>query len=244
MKRARSAISASSADECPICFNEVPLSSLDCCKHKFCMECAASIAFNQHATCTLFHPHAKCPPCPFCRMQFNTVVDPGIDHLTLHVATMEFQMRGFKKVGAYCMGFANRITIVEGEDEHEVHIPEYLHRMSGCSPLILLREKIYDENIPAELPGFLQKELRFAQMEAAVQAWRLLPIIYTKLIIALHIDRMIQERIFVTTPLRTDAESVAQRALEHESHFPTVAEGGHQILLICIPGDVSMVSDS
>ena len=127
-------------------------------------------------------------------------------------------MRGFRKVSAFCMGVANRLTNVCGD----IFAPEYLRDMPGCSPLVWLGEL---QRKP------LLKHRRFVQMEDAFQPFLLLPAIYAKLIIAIHLERMVNTKLFVTIPMPTGAESVAERARERDMEDPPEAEGGFQILL-------------
>lgn len=210
------AIATSSAVECPICFNDVGvLATLDGCVHRICMDCAANIAFNQHAQCEQRVDGVA--RCPFCRQQFSTAVDPGVDHLTFYAATLEFQMRGFWKVSAFCMGVANRIT----NDRHgDLYVPEFLHHMPGCSPLVWLWQK---------RRWFNKHQRLFDDRNAALQPWLLLPIIYTKLIIALHIQRMVKDKLWISCPLGTDEESVAERVEDQEEDVPPESEGGASI---------------
>ena len=225
------AIATGSAVECPICFKDVVvLATLDGCEHRICMDCVTSIAFNQHAKCK--HCEDGVARCPFCRKQFSTVIDPGVDHLTFHAATLEFQMRGFWKVSAFCMGVANRIT---NDEDGNLYIPEYLHHMPGCSPLVRLWEIRYDHDTPGGLHWYKKKQRRFDEMNAALQPWLLLPIIYTKLIIALHIQRMVKEKLWDSHAMYTDEESVAERA-EDQGDNPPESEGGRQQLFTSIDG--------
>jgi hypothetical protein len=214
-------------DECPVCMTQVQLSSLDGCCHKLCMKCATEIATN-HAVC------------PLCRIHFTTVIEPGKYELTYHISG-KFKIRGFTWVSAFCMGLANKLIFANEEDEeYVVYMPEFLN------DLLAARAKLYWLDEAGEFDNIQNmvtdehRLQRFNEMEEAVKAWRNLPIIYTRLVMARHLERMINEKIFKRYKLYADAESRALRkSRRHKTRDadPSEEEGGHHYTLICLPID-------
>jgi hypothetical protein len=66
----------------------------------------------------------------------------------------------------------------------------------------------------------------FAILIDALVAWRDMPIIFTRIIVALHIRRMISEGIFERTIMETDALSIAEREMDRYPGDPPEEAGG------------------
>ncbi|KAJ1468596.1 hypothetical protein T484DRAFT_1854950 [Baffinella frigidus] len=160
---------AGAADECPVCMTHTQLSSLDGCRHKFCMKCATETSRNH-------------PVCPLCRTHFTTVTEPGGYNLTYDISG-KFKIRGFVWVSAFCMGLANELVFVNEEDEeYVVFMPEFLNDMLAADAKLYWLEETeeLDDNGEPD-PGENNHKLRrFHEMEEAVKAFRNLPIIYTR----------------------------------------------------------------
>jgi hypothetical protein len=199
---------------CPVCMTDVPLSSLDGCKHMFCMSCAVQTSVNEAV-------------CPLCRKAFTTVSQTGdgrlTDELTYHVLPRfkgRFKIRGFVWVSAFCMGLANRLVfeahpedLCLNPEERLIMLPQYLRGMLGCHNLYFVSET-YNEELE-EGPQLEEgpHEEAFVAMEADLVAWKDLPLIYTRLVIARHIEAMIKKKIFMRIRLQTDAPYRADKIL-------------------------------
>ncbi|KAJ1470317.1 hypothetical protein T484DRAFT_1753943 [Baffinella frigidus] len=237
---------------CPVCMTHVPLSFLDGCGHMFCMSCAVKTSATQAV-------------CPLCREAFTTVSQTGgghltdeladelTDELTYHVRGGEgrlrgrFKIRGFIWVSAFCMGLANRLVFKTDAGECLIMLPQYLRGMLGCHDLYYLSEA-YGEDL---LHQVSRKELEeggdislfpvdpheeaFVKMEADLVAWKGLPLIYTRLIIALHIEAMIKKKMFVRLRLQTDAVSVAERLEDCSTELELESDASDKILLCSYP---------
>jgi hypothetical protein len=171
--------------ECPVCMMHVQLSCLDGCCHKFCMKCATETA-KHHAVC------------PLCRSHFTTVTEPGFYDTTYHVPSGKFKIRGFVWVSAFCLGLANKLLFTNEEDEaYVVYMPEFLDGMMACHGKTFRLEEVED----TDSEGFPITDNRnlelFAQLQEDAKAWRRLPIIYTRLVVARHMENMIREKIFM-----------------------------------------------
>ena len=210
---------ATTASECPVCFYEVPLAALYSCMHKVCMPCACKIAFECGAAC------------PLCRGKFTSATEAGQDSLVFYATTLEFKMRGFRTVSALCMGLANSLVV---DKDGDFYIHEYLHKLPGCDPLLWLWPKTFDQETDAGMRRYEHSQRRFTEMEAALPAWRNLPPIYAKLITAVHLERMINEKLWKLCVMETHPESVAERVEDSSPDGPTEAEGGclHLVALL------------
>lgn len=224
---------------CPVCMTDVPLSSLDGCKHMFCMSCAVQTSVTEAV-------------CPLCRKAFTTVSQTGdghlTDELTYHVNVQgrfkgRFKIRGFVWVSAFCMGLANRLVFEADPEEplfteeRLIMLPQYLRGMLGCHNLYFMTETYceeLEEGADVSISPVDPHEEAFVAMEADLVAWKGLPLIYTRLIIARHIEAMIKKKIFIRIRLQTDALSVAER-LDDGSTEELEGDASDKILLCTYP---------
>ncbi|KAJ1467945.1 hypothetical protein T484DRAFT_1755499 [Baffinella frigidus] len=219
---------AKTVSECPVCLNDDHLAALDGCSHALCMDCVVSVS----------KLHAKCP---LCRSPYTLAVRHGGEKLAYHISG-KFKIPGFMWVSSFCMGLANKL-IFEDEEVFDgleatcvVMMPEYLNDMLACaSPRYFLSEIDEDKAIHGVAdPGALHEQ-RFEEMKVAVKAWKHLPVIYTKLTIARHVQRMIRDGLFMRLKLDVGAASREERRRDEKPGDIPEEDGGHKYIMLFIP---------
>lgn len=208
------------APECPVCFTTGVLSSLGGCSHKFCMSCAVKNSSVRECTWS-FHYTEMVKKCPLCRAPYFQVTHDF--NGAVYDVKKKFKIKGFPWVSSFCVGLAHNLRIKETKSEYVVFMPEYLNNMIDC------RSTVYRIDAADDMRCSESKKL-LDKLELDLPAWILLPEIYPKLVVAKHLERMINDGLIVCLPIAVSKLAADQQARIYPDD--KIEEGGEMFTVV------------